>query len=105
MDDIYKQEVSFQGHTDEMVVKTTQPTEDIILERASELRKNPGAIRDLGKGTQSWGRQIASIPIIMYQKAIKDGYNLNSKDSNIAGREMHRFLQSTEGKMCLVQGK
>ncbi len=85
----------------------TQPTEDVILARNARLRNNPGAIRDLGKGGEggTWGRQVASIPLIIYDKAIRDGYDLNNLDSEIAGREMHRFLQSPMGKACLVQGK
>jgi hypothetical protein len=48
---------------------------------------------------------VASIPFIMFEKALRDGYDLNSPDSQIAGQEMNRFLKSPEGKMCLVQGK
>jgi hypothetical protein len=43
--------------------------------------------------------------MIVYDRAIRDGYDLNNLDSEIAGREMHRFLQSPMGKACLVQGK
>ena len=105
--DIFDQEFHYQNHTDVLTSKLTQPTEDIILERNAELRKNPGAINDLGKGSEggTWGRQIASIPEIMFHKAIKNGYDLLSTDSKHAEKEMHRFLGSTEGKMCLVQGK
>jgi hypothetical protein len=46
---------------------------------------------------------LASIPMIMYEKAIRDGFDLNNKDPDIAGREMHRYLQTPEGKACLVQ--
>jgi hypothetical protein len=100
---IIKSEFSFEGDT--LVHKSTQPTEDIILERNNELRKNAGVIADLGQksGGGTWGRQVASIPIITYNKAIRDGYDLNNRDSDVAGREMHRFLQSAEGKMCLVR--
>ena len=82
-----------------------QPSEDLILERNNELRKNPGALRDLGAKTEggSWGRQVASIPIVIFYQAIKDGYQLNAPDSNFAGREMHRFLLSDIGKTCLVR--
>jgi hypothetical protein len=97
---VIKSEVVLQPHTNELFHKTTQPTEDLILARNSELRKNPGAINDL-----SFGRQIASIPMIMYEKAIRDGYNLNCRDSEIAQKEMVRFLKSTDGKLCLIQDK
>jgi len=92
----------FEGDT--LVHKTTQPTEDLILGRNQELRKNPGSMNDLGgKGDNSWGRQVASIPIIMFEKAIRDGYQLNSKDGKHAEKEMFRYLQSPEGRTCLVR--
>ena len=106
MDGVYKSEVTFQEHTEELVHKISQPTQDIILDRNRELRKNAGAIQDLGAqtGEGTWGRQLASIPFIMYDKALRDGYDLNSKDADFAGREMQRYLQTPEGKTCLVQG-
>lgn len=104
-DGVFKSEVVFQKHEDKMYHKLTQPSEDIILNRNRELRKNQGAINDFGKGTQTWGRMVASIPLNMFEKAKRDGYDLESKDAEIAQRELNRYLQSTEGKMCLVQGK
>lgn len=100
---IIKSEFSFEGDT--LVHKSTQPTEDLILERNNELRKNVGAINDLGYKSEggTWGRQVASIPIIMYNKALRDGYQLNHKDKAIAEKELWRFLQSAEGKTCLVR--
>lgn len=93
-----------QGH---LVHKQTQPTENLILERNQELRKNPGALRDLGEGQEggTWGRQLACIPTIKFYKAIKDGYDFLNKDSKIANREMMRFLLSEDGKECLVRDK
>jgi hypothetical protein len=105
VDEVFRSE--FDTHCDEIVHKLTQPTEGIILARNARLRNNPGAIRDLGKGGEggTWGRHVASIPMINYDRAIRDGYDLNNLDSEIAGKEMHRFLQSPMGKACLVQGK
>lgn len=105
MDSVIKSEVHYQEHTNTLTHKTTQPTENLILDRNAELRKNPGVIRDLGQGQSggTWGRQVASIPFILFEKAIRDGYKLNSKDQKLAASEMHRFLQSAEGKTCLVR--
>ena len=106
MDSVIKSDIHYQEHTGELIHKTSQPTEQLILDRASELRKTPGVIRDLGAGQEggSWGRQVASIPFIMYEKALRDGYDLNSKDKDFAGQEMARFLRSPEGMTCTVQG-
>ncbi len=105
VDEVFRSE--FDTHCTEIAHKLTQPTEDLILARNARLRQNPGVIRDLGQGGEggTWGRQVASIPMIVYDRAIRDGYDLNNLDSEIAGREMHRFLQSPMGKACLVQDK
>jgi hypothetical protein len=96
----------FLTHIDEVCHKQTQPSEPLILARNAELRKNPGTIRDLGKQSgETWGRMVASIPMNMFEKAIRDGYQLNHLDADTAALEMNRYLQSTEGRMCLVQGK
>jgi len=106
MDSVIKSDVHYQEHDGVLTHVTSQPTEGIILDRNAELRKTPGLIRDLGKGSEggSWGRQIASIPFIIFEKAIRDGYQLNHKDKDIAGKEMSRFLATPEGKSCCVQG-
>lgn len=106
MDEVFRSDLHYQDHTDVVTHKLTQPTEDLILKRNAELRKNPGVIRDLGEQSKdgSFGRQVASIPFIMYYKAIRDGYELNSGDKEHRLKEMFRFLQSEEGKKCLIQG-
>ena len=106
MDEILKNEFKFDGHDDTITRVMTQPTENIILNRNSELRKNNGAIQDLGSQSgDTWGRQVASIPFVMFEKAIRDGYDLNCKDSKIAQKELMRYLQSSEGQACLIRGK
>jgi hypothetical protein len=97
-DDVIKSEFHYHAPDNTMTHITTQPTENIILQRNAELRKNPGALNDL-----SFGRQVASVPEIMFWKAVRDGYQLNAPDSKIAGQEMMRYLKSEEGRKCLVQ--
>jgi hypothetical protein len=106
MDEVIRSDVHYQEHTGVLTHKTSQPTEDLILQRNAELRKNPGVIQDLGAqgpgGT--WGRNLASIPFIMFEKAKRDGYELSHPDKEHRSNELFRFLQSEEGKKCLVQG-
>lgn len=106
MDDVIKSEMHYQDHTDELFHKTSQPTENLILERNKRLR-NEGVVQDLGSqgGIGQWGRQVASIPFILWEKAIRDGYRLNSKDKVEAEKELHRFLMSDDGKACLIVPK
>ena len=105
MDEVIRSDLHYQEHTGVLTHRTTQPTEDIILRRNAELRKNPGVIQDLGKQSNgTFGRQLASIPFIMYEKAIRDGYELNTGDAEHRSKELFRYLKSDEGKKCLVQG-
>jgi len=101
-DEVIRSRIHYQEHTDTITHVTDQPTEDLILNRNAELRKNPGAIRDLGKGTQTWGRQLCSIPFIMYEKALRDGYQLNATDKQFRSDELYRYLRSEEGRKCLI---
>lgn len=105
-DEVIRSDIHYQEHTGVLTHKTTQPTEDIILTRNAELRKNPGVIRDLGAGSPggSWGRNVASIPFIMLEKAIRDGFELDSTDGDHRSKELFRYLKTEEGKKCIVQG-
>jgi hypothetical protein len=94
----------FLTHIDEVCHKQTQPSEKLILNRNAELRKNPGVLYDLGeRDGHSWGRMVASIPMNMFEKAIRDGYALNSHDPDVAALAMVNYLLTPEGKDCLVQ--
>lgn len=99
------QEFHYQPHTGVLTSVQSQASENVILARNAELRKNPGSLRDLGQGEEggAWGRQLASIPFIMFNRALKDGFDLKNKDAQFAAREMQRYLATTEGKKCLVQ--
>jgi len=103
MDNVIKSDVHYQEHTGVITHVTSQPTEGLILDRNKELRKNPGVIRDLSDNGETWGRQLASIPFVTYEKAIRDGFDLSNTDKQIAGLEMARYLKTPEGQDCLVQ--
>ena len=107
MDGVIESKYHYQAHTEVMTHETSQPTEDLILDRNAEMRKNPGSVQDLGAQGKdgTWGRQIAEIPMIMYAAAIKAGYELTNPDQKFAASEMQRYLASSEGQKCLIQGK
>ena len=106
MDAVLKSDLHFDEATEVLTHKLTQPSEDIILERNNELRKNPGSIQDLGaqkKGAGgTWGRQVACIPEIMFYAAIRKGFEMNHKDADHAARETQRFLATEKGRQCLI---
>lgn len=105
MDEVIRSDIHYQEHTGVLTHKTSQPTENLILERNYELRKNPGVIQDLGKQSNgTFGRYLASIPFIMYDAAIRAGFELNCGDGEHRSKELFRYLKSDEGKKCLVQG-
>ena len=106
MDNVIKSDIHYQEHDGTLTHKTSQPTENLILDRNAELRRNPGVIRDLGHGSigGTWGRQVASIPIIIFEQAKRNGFDLSNTDAKFAANEMQRFLRTEIGKTCLVQG-
>lgn len=102
MNNVFRSTLSITG--DAISHKLEQPSEAIILERNKALRASKGALHDLGAKSEegTWGRQVASIPLILFERAIKDGFDLTNKDPHIANLEMSRFLASSMGKACLV---
>ena len=104
MDGVLKYHIKI--HDDETATRIiTQPTEDIILERNKELRKNEDALRDLGQGSEggTWGRQVATIPENLLIWATRNGYDIYNKDQQISSKELFRFLNSEKGKACLIR--
>ena len=99
MDEVIKSRFVYQPHENRLYHEQTQPTEDDILSFNQEARKD-NLFNDL-----SFGRQVACIPFIMWNKAIRDGYDLACPDSKIAEKELFRYLQSDEGKVCMVRNK
>jgi hypothetical protein len=99
VDQVIKSEFLIDRHDDMLHHRRTQPTEDLILARNAELRKD-NVLNDL-----SFGRQVASIPFIMWEKAVRDGYDLANPDQDIHSREMFRYLKSENGKKCLVRSR
>jgi len=105
MDEVFKSEIHYQDHTGTLTHKTTQPTEDLILARNAELRKNPGVLRDLGDGSEggTWGRLQATIPLVLVQWSKKQGHDLMERDSEQADKNLAWFMATPQGKSCLVQ--
>lgn len=107
MTGVIRSDVHFQEHSNTLTHVTTQPTEDLILARNAELRKNPGSMHDLGEQSgESFGRWVANIPMIGLEWARRNGFDINNKDSKFASAEIHRFLTTTDyGRSCLVQSQ
>jgi len=78
------------------VVETVQDDRELILERAAALRRER-VLRDL-----SFGRQVASIPIEDYYKALAERPALRSGDRVERERAWAEFLSSPEARKFLV---
>lgn len=74
-----------------------QPSRKLILERNAELRKTPGTLKDL-----SFGRQLASIPVLDYYALRQKFPKLRSSDAKERSEEMMRVLRMPEYKYLLV---
>lgn len=96
MTDVIRSDIHYQAHTDEIIHARTQVNEGAIYENNAQLRKD-SLLSDL-----SFGRQVASIPVLAWERAVRAGYDLNNPDSEISGKEIMRFLRSPEGQLCVV---
>jgi len=76
-----------QAHTGETVVEQVQDT-TAILERNAELKKNPDALRDM-----DFGRQVASIPLVVYYDWQRKYPELRSTDSEVANAKFMQLLK------------
>lgn len=83
----------------------TQPTAELIYERNKELRKNNGAIRDLGSQSEggTFGRQVASIPMNDLEWAMRNGFDIYSKNAKHASNELMRFLKTPLGQKSIIR--
>lgn len=99
MSKVIRSQLLYQPHTNQLLHRQSQPSENLILERNQELRKD-NALGDL-----SFGRQVASIPFIIWEEAIRNGFDLANPNGEIAGKEIARFLRTEKGKTCMVRDK
>lgn len=97
-DGVFKSLIRTEGNKITRIL--TQPTEEIILERNNELRKNKGALRDL-----SFGRQVASIPLNDFEMLRRKYPDLTEGDAEQRQNRLTKILSSSEGRKYLVQDK
>ena len=90
-------EFHFQPHTEVLTHRLYQPNENLILDRNQRLRNEPEAF-----AKNEWIRPLCAVPLIMWEKAIRDGYDLNCPDKEIADKELFRYLRSPEGMTCMT---
>ena len=84
----------------ELVRKVTQPSEDPILERNRELRKNPAALHSL----DSMGLEL-TIPELHYWRLVKKYPELGAPDAATKTRAWRRFMGSSESDPYRVKDR
>lgn len=86
-----------EGRNGRTYATLDQPSRKLILERNAELRKTPGTLKDL-----SFGRQLASIPLLDYYELQRKFPRLRTDDVKDRSEEMMRILRMPEYSYLLV---
>ena len=95
---IHKQIVTHAHEPGKVYARMFQPGRDVILNRNAELQKNPGVIKDL-----SFGRHLACIPTLDYERLKRENPALRSPDAKVRSAKMIELMKRRENKQFLVQ--
>lgn len=96
-DQVFKTKI--ERHGDEVVTTLEQKSRNLILERNSQLRNNPGSIKDL-----SFGRQLASIPLEDWEWFLRHNPDYRKVDKIGRQKMLMNFLKNTErGRNSMVR--
>jgi hypothetical protein len=99
-DGVLKQEFATQAHEPgQVVVNTTQPDKNIILEQNKQIRDNK-LQKDLG-----FGRRVACIPLEDLMVLRKKFPDLNAKDGRTRAAAWARVLKDPSNKKYLTVDK
>lgn len=97
-DDVWLSQYRVCPHEQKLYRKLTQPTRNLILNRNAELRKCPGAVKDMG-----FARQSLSIPVEDYEM-LKKKYPVLVNGSNAERTKFYKkFIKSSESLIYRVQ--
>lgn len=84
-DGLFKTKSIFQPHENKLYVEKSQLNEDLILAANAEKRK-------MEQRPMDWGRQVASIPHIMYDKWCRENPEMRSKDKEIRSKKLLQLI-------------
>jgi hypothetical protein len=97
VDGVIKVDTHHVQHTGQFVMRTTQPTEDLIYERNAELQKD----RALTSGNNLLGMQyVGEIPMILLNKWMREDPEMKAKDPAIRNAALYRHIKATPE--CMV---
>ena len=97
-DGLFRTKAVFQQHEGILYAEKTQLNEGLILSANAEKRKQEQTKLD-------WGRQIASIPAIMYEKWQRENPELRSKDKDIRSAKLLALIRANPQVMVVEPSK
>lgn len=85
-DGLFRTKSVFQPHENKLYVEKTQLNEGLILAANAEKQK-------MEQRKMEWGRQVASIPHILYEKWCRENPEMRSKDKQIRSRKLLQLIR------------
>lgn len=98
-DGVFLERFRYQPHEGKLYRELSQPSRSLILERNAQLRREPGAVRDL-----SFGRLALTIPLEDWAELREKYPDLASKDPGIKSAAWKRFISGAESEPFRVKG-
>jgi protein subunit release factor B len=97
-DGLFRTKTVFQPHEERLYAEKTQINEDAILAANAEKRK-------MEQRKMDWGRQVASIPQIVYSNWLRQNPELRSPDKSERDRTLLRLIRENPQYMVVDASK
>lgn len=85
-DGLFQTKSVYQPHENKLYVEKTQLNEGLILRANAEKQK-------MEQRRMEWGRQVASIPHILYDKWCREHPEMRSPDKEIRSRKLLQLIR------------
>ena len=95
VDGIIRQDTHFRPHTDEQVIHTYQPSEDLILERNADMQKDARNNELLGM------QHLAEVPMILMNQWIRDDPEMTAPDAQTRNLALIRHIKANPQTMVV----
>ena len=95
VDGIIRTDTHFRAHTDESVMHTYQPTEDLILERNADLQKTQHNAELMGM------QHVAEVPMILMNKWIREDPEMTAPDPQTRNLALIRHIRENPQTMVV----
>ena len=96
-DGLFQTKSVYQPHENLLYVEKSQINEKTILAANAEKQK-------MEQRKMDWGRQVASIPHILYDKWCRENPELRSKDKEVRGKKLLELIRANP-QVMVVEAK